>query len=200
MSQLMAFEANRFRRLLTVWTLVGPIPHLPWLGSNDALPLATHMETRLPWRPTRGSLTSPSYLVRNRSVVPDSLQPHEPCQALCPWDSPGRKTGVGSVPFSRGSSGPGIEPTSPASQADSLPSEPPAKPKRQESATTRISAGACAPGTRRGQGSHGQHHCHHDDHPLGKARGGDDDFYFRNSPSLNSLRVLSGRQGSLHVR
>ena len=29
---------------------------LPWLGSNDALPLATRMETRLPWRPTRGSL------------------------------------------------------------------------------------------------------------------------------------------------
>ena len=35
---------------------------LPWLGSSDALPLATRMETRLPWRPTRGSLTSPSYL------------------------------------------------------------------------------------------------------------------------------------------
>src|SRR5574341_1062191 len=30
----------------------GQIP-LPWLGSNDALPLATRMETRLPWRPTR---------------------------------------------------------------------------------------------------------------------------------------------------
>src|SRR5574339_662711 len=42
----------------------GQIP-LPWLGSNDALPLGTRMETRLPWRPTRGSLTSPSYLVRN---------------------------------------------------------------------------------------------------------------------------------------
>src|SRR5574341_199537 len=42
----------------------GQIP-LPWLGSNDALPLATGMETRLPRRPTRGSLTSPSYLVRN---------------------------------------------------------------------------------------------------------------------------------------
>ena len=28
----------------------GQIP-LPWLGSNDALPLATSMETRLPWRP-----------------------------------------------------------------------------------------------------------------------------------------------------
>src|SRR5574337_282131 len=36
----------------------GQIP-LPWLGSNDALALATRMKTRLPWRPTRGSLTSP---------------------------------------------------------------------------------------------------------------------------------------------
>ena len=26
--------------------------------------------TRLPWRPTRGSLTSPSYLVRNRTLGP----------------------------------------------------------------------------------------------------------------------------------
>ena len=42
----------------------------PWLGSNDALPLATRMETRLPWRPTRGSLTSPSYLGRNRTLGP----------------------------------------------------------------------------------------------------------------------------------
>ena len=47
----------------------GQIP-LPWLGSNDALPLATRMETRLPWRPTRGSLTSPSHLVRNRTLGP----------------------------------------------------------------------------------------------------------------------------------
>src|SRR5574341_1046750 len=43
---------------------------LPLLGSNDLLPLATRMETRLPWRPTRGSLTSPSYLVRNRTLGP----------------------------------------------------------------------------------------------------------------------------------
>src|SRR5574341_1513672 len=28
------------------------------------------METRLPWRPTRGSLTSPSYLVKNRTLGP----------------------------------------------------------------------------------------------------------------------------------
>ena len=43
---------------------------LPWLGSNDALPLATRMETRLPWRPTRGSLSSPSYLGRIRILRP----------------------------------------------------------------------------------------------------------------------------------
>src|SRR5574337_994683 len=47
----------------------GQVP-LPGLESNDALPLATHMETRLPWRPTRGSLTSPSHLVRNRTLGP----------------------------------------------------------------------------------------------------------------------------------
>src|SRR5574341_1100291 len=43
---------------------------LPWLGSSDALPLATRVETRLPWCPTRGSLTSPLYLVRNRTLGP----------------------------------------------------------------------------------------------------------------------------------
>ena len=47
----------------------GQIP-LPWLRSNDALPLATRMQTRLPWRPTRDSLTSPSYLVKNRTLGP----------------------------------------------------------------------------------------------------------------------------------
>src|SRR5574340_1462181 len=47
----------------------GQIP-LPCLESNDTLPLATRMGTRLPWRPTRGSLTSPSYLVRNRTLGP----------------------------------------------------------------------------------------------------------------------------------
>ena len=31
---------------------------------------ATRMETRLPWRPTRGSLTSPSHLVGNRTLGP----------------------------------------------------------------------------------------------------------------------------------
>src|SRR5574341_206001 len=71
----------------------GQIP-LPWLGSNDALPFATRMETRLPWRPTRGSLTSPSYLVRNRTlgqnghgrtiVAPYSVRPLPGAPASCP--------------------------------------------------------------------------------------------------------------------
>ena len=44
----------------------GQVP-LPGLESNDALPLATRMETRLPWGRTRGSLNSPSYLMRNHT-------------------------------------------------------------------------------------------------------------------------------------
>ena len=47
----------------------GQIP-LPWLGTNDALPLAPHMETRLHWRHRRGSLSSPSYLMRKPTLVP----------------------------------------------------------------------------------------------------------------------------------
>jgi len=42
----------------------------------------------------------------SRSVVSGSLQPHEPQPArlLCPWNSPGKNTGVVAVSFSRGSS------------------------------------------------------------------------------------------------
>ena len=58
------------------------------------------------------------------SIVSDSLRPHglKPARLLCPWDSPGKKTRVVAIPFSRGSSPPPvIEPGSPALQADSLP-------------------------------------------------------------------------------
>ena len=55
----------------------GQVP-LPGLESNDALPVATRVETRLPWRPTRGSLTSPSYLVRNRTLGPPLENNPEP--------------------------------------------------------------------------------------------------------------------------
>ena len=63
------------------------------------------------------------------SVVSDSVRPHVPTRLLCPWDSPGKNTGVGGHSLLQG-----IFPTqrsnpsSPALQADSLPSEPPGKP------------------------------------------------------------------------
>ena len=59
------------------------------------------------------------------SVMSDSLQPHglEPARHFCPWDSPGKNTGV--IPLSRGSSPPRDQTGSYTLQADSLPSEPP---------------------------------------------------------------------------
>ena len=33
------------------------------------------------------------------SVVSDSLRPHEPTRLLCPWNSPGKNTGVGGHSF-----------------------------------------------------------------------------------------------------
>ena len=60
------------------------------------------------------------------SVVSDSLWLHGLCS---PWNSPGQNTEEGSLPFSRGSlPNPGIEPRSPALQADSLPAESQGKP------------------------------------------------------------------------
>ena len=53
--------------------------------------------------------------------MPNSLQPHglPPTRLLCLWDFPGKNAGVGChfLPD------PGIEPGSPALQADSLPTE-----------------------------------------------------------------------------
>ena len=53
---------------------------------------------------------------------------------LCPWNSPDKNIGVGSYSFSRPGDlpNPGIEPRFSALQADSLPSEPPGKPKALE--------------------------------------------------------------------
>ena len=52
-----------------------------------------------------------------------------PVRLLCPWNSPGKKYWSG-LPFPSPGGLPdqGIEPVSPALQADSLPSEPPGKP------------------------------------------------------------------------
>ena len=67
----------------------------------------------------------------SRSIMSDSLQPHglESSRLLCPWDSPGKNTGVSSHSLFPGyPPNPGIRPGSPELQADSLPSEPPGKP------------------------------------------------------------------------
>ena len=53
------------------------------------------------------------------------LRPHG---LYSPWNSPGQNTGVGS-PSPGDLHNPGIEPRSPALQADSLPAEPQGKPK-----------------------------------------------------------------------
>ena len=48
---------------------------------------------------------------------------------LCPWNSPGKNTGVGChFPSPGDLPDPGIEPWSPAFQADALTSKPPGKP------------------------------------------------------------------------
>ena len=61
----------------------------------------------------------------SRSVVPDSLRPHRlyTVRLFCPWNSPGKSTGVGGHSWTQGSN---LYPS--ALQANSLPSEPPGKP------------------------------------------------------------------------
>ena len=67
----------------------------------------------------------------NHSAVSNSLRPHGlgPVSLLCPWNSPGKNTGVGSHSLLQGVlPDPGIEAWSLALQEDSLLSEPPGKP------------------------------------------------------------------------
>ena len=48
---------------------------------------------------------------------------------LCPWNSPGKNPGIVEFRSPGDLPNPGIKPRSPSFQADSLPSEPPGKPK-----------------------------------------------------------------------
>src|SRR5574337_607698 len=41
-----------------------------WCAAIHGVTKSRTLATRLPWRPTRGSLNSPSYLVRNRTLGP----------------------------------------------------------------------------------------------------------------------------------
>ena len=74
---------------------------------------------------------SPLLQVDSCSVVSESLRPHELqlARCLCPRTSPGKNTGVRSQSLLQGDlPNPGIEPRSPAFQADSLPTELSGKP------------------------------------------------------------------------
>ena len=67
------------------------------------------------------------------SVVPNSLRLHEqqPARLLCPWGFSRQEYWSGLLcPPPGDLPDPGIEPRSPALRADSLPSEPPGKPKK----------------------------------------------------------------------
>ena len=83
-----------------------------------------------------GQLEAPGCLLLSCSVVSNSLRPFGfwPVRILCPWDFSGKNTGEGCYfPPPRHLSNTGIEstsPTSPALQADSLPTEPSGKPRR----------------------------------------------------------------------
>ena len=65
-------------------------------------------------------------------VMSDSFQPYglQPARLLCPWDSPGKNTGVGCHALLQGIfQTQGLNPDLPQLQADCLLSEPPGKPK-----------------------------------------------------------------------
>ena len=61
----------------------------------------------------------------------DALRPHglRPTRLLCPWDSPGKNTGVGCHFLLQGNlPDPGMEPGSPAPAGGFFPTDPPGKP------------------------------------------------------------------------
>ena len=76
------------------------------------------------------------YKIKEREVAQScpTLQPHglQPTRLLHPWDFPGKSTGVDCHFLCQGNlPDPGIEPRSPALQADALPSEPNVKQQLQ---------------------------------------------------------------------
>ena len=72
------------------------------------------------------------------SVIPDSLWLYglKPVSILCPWDFPGKNTGLVAISSSRGSSNPRIEPVSPSLAGRFFTSEPPESPSNIQWTTT----------------------------------------------------------------
>ena len=71
-----------------------------------------------------------------KSLSRVSLRPRglSPARLLCPWNSPGKNTGMGC----HAPPNPGIKPGSPVFQADSLLSEPPGKSSWQYSIVVKV--------------------------------------------------------------
>ena len=81
-------------------------------------------------------------LLCSRSVVPDSLQPQglQPTSLLCPWESPGKNTGVGCHLLLQGvfltqGSNPSL--LSPVLAGSFFTSEPPGKPRQSQMSSRR---------------------------------------------------------------
>ena len=73
----------------------------PTQGFNPGLPHCRQIREVIDLYPIWNKMTEYAY-----SVVSNSLWPHglQPANLSCPWDSPSKNTGVGCMPFSRGSS------------------------------------------------------------------------------------------------
>ena len=109
------------------------------------------------WLPFTGEKNRLTEDRKNESVSPsvtsDSSRPHglKPTSLLCPWNSPGKNTGVGSPFLHPGDlPDPGIKPGSPALQADSLSS---GKPLTQQSKPQASRSGCVLIQVARGQPS-----------------------------------------------
>ena len=71
-------------------------------GVHEMSSTGFYWKTSLNGTILRCSLKQWKWSVSN-SVVSDSLGPQGPTKLLCPWDSPGKNTGMGSHSFFRGS-------------------------------------------------------------------------------------------------
>ena len=97
------------------------------------------------------------HLLLSHSVMSDFLWPHglQPTRLLCPWDFPGKNTGVGCHSLLQGSFDPGLKPASPAWQAYSLP----LRHLRNPGSTWCCPNASYGPMDKGWEGGHGGQHC-----------------------------------------
>ena len=117
------------------------------------LPLASHIVKYVVCSQD-GCIFSVDCAVLSRSVVSDSVRPHglQPARLLCPWGFSRQEHWSGlPCPPPWDPPNPGIEPRSPALQADSLPPEPPGKPKNTGVGSYPFSSGSSQPRDQTGE-------------------------------------------------